>query len=104
MKLFFLLTIALAISVATAWIHPETDERAMYGHEGPVEQNWLPRQVAGWPAPFLVDNPNTSVPHKVGIEDTFRPGSFLGTLSFWFLVVSAVAGLLRTTVNTRQGK
>ncbi len=81
---------ALVITAATIWINPTTDERTMYGHEGPVEQNWLPREVAGWPAPFLADNPNTSVIHNVGPEDNFRPGPFVATLSFWFLVVSAM--------------
>jgi hypothetical protein len=55
------LLLALAITIGTAWINPATDERTMYGHEGPAEQNWLPREVAGWPAPYLADNPNTSV-------------------------------------------
>jgi hypothetical protein len=83
------LIFALAITIATIWINPATDERTMYGHEGPVEQNWLPREVAGWPAPFLADNPNTSVIHDVGPEDNFRPGSFVATLSFWFLAIAA---------------
>lgn len=95
LKLLSLLAVALAISIATAWINPATDERAMYGFEGPLEQNWLPREVAGWPAPFLADSPNTSVIHKLGVEDDFRPGPFAGTLSFWFLVVSAAARLRR---------
>lgn len=83
------LFLALVISIATAWINPITDERTMYGHEGPLEYNWLPREVAGWPAPFLADNPSTSVIHDVGAEDTFRPGPFVATLSFWFLTVLA---------------
>lgn len=84
------LLLPLTITIATAWINPSTDERTMYGHEGPVEQNWLPREVAGWPAPYLADNPNTSVIHNVGVEDNFRAGSFIATLSFWFIIVSAL--------------
>ena len=45
------LLLALAITIATAWINPPTDERTMYGHEGPAEQNWLPRDVASLPGP-----------------------------------------------------
>lgn len=89
LRVLLSLIFALAITIGTIWINPTTDERTMYGHEGPVEQNWLPREVAGWPAPFLADNPNTSVIHNVGPEDNFRPGPFVATLSFWFLAVSA---------------
>lgn len=76
------LLLALVISIATAWINPITDERTMYGHEGPLEHNWLPREVAGWPAPFLADDPSTSVIHNIGVEDVFRPSPFVATLSF----------------------
>lgn len=67
----------------------------MYGHEGKITQNWLPRKVAGWPAPFIADNPNTSVIHNVGVEDVFRLGPFIATLSFWFLFVSTISGIGR---------
>lgn len=87
LRLLLSVIVALLITIATIWINPSTDERAMYGFEGPLEQNWLPREVGGWPAPFLADNPNTSVIHKIGVEDNFRAGSFLGSLSFWLLIV-----------------
>ena len=67
----------------------------MYGHEGPVEQNLKPRKVAGWPAPYMADNPNTSVIHKIGVEDNFRTGPFIATFSFWLLVCLSFARLLR---------
>lgn len=87
---------AFALTVASSWVTPATDERAMYGYEGPLEQNWLPREVAGWPAPFLADDPGTSVIHKVSfVEDDFRPGSFIATFSFWFLAAAAIAQALR---------
>lgn len=89
-KVLWTVLLAFAVSLATAWINPSTDEKALYGLESPVEQNWLPRAVAGWPAPFLADNPGTSVIHKVGVEDTFRPGPFVATLSFWVVVISAI--------------
>lgn len=86
---------ALALTCASALIHPRSDERAMYGSEGPLEQNWLPREVAGWPAPFLADSTATSVPHRIGPEDHFRPGPFVADLSFWALVVLGVMRVWR---------
>ncbi len=50
---------AFVLTIASSWVTPSTHERAMYGTEGPLEQNWLPREVAGWPAPFLADDPGT---------------------------------------------
>ncbi|KHL25787.1 hypothetical protein PK98_04010 [Croceibacterium mercuriale] len=94
------IVLALVASLATAWISPATDERAMYGLEGPLEANWRSRKVAGWPAPFLADDPGTSVPHHIGLEDTFRPGPFIATFSFWFLVISAVVRLARWGTHT----
>lgn len=92
---------ALVISVATAWITPSTDEKAMYGHEGSMQENWLPREIAGWPAPFLADNPGTSVIHKVGLEDQFRPGPFIATFSFWFLVIATAGKVIRRIISTK---
>lgn len=86
---------ALLLTCASAVIHPASDERAMYGLEGPLEQNWLPRELAGWPAPFLADSGETSVPHQIGPEDTFRPGPFVADLGFWALVVLGVLRLWR---------
>jgi hypothetical protein len=103
LKILWSFALALAITTATAWVSTTTDERTMYGHEGPVEQNWLPREVAGWPAPFLADDPGTSVIHKVGVEDVFRPGPFIATLSFWFLAVSASGWLRRRLKQKADG-
>lgn len=104
LKSLLLIIASLAISIATAWINPMTDERAMYGYEGPLEQNWLPREVAGWPAPYLADSPNTSVIHNVGLEDDFRPGPFVATWSFWFLVVLTATRLVRRARNGAPGR
>lgn len=101
-KVLWTLPTALAISIATAWFNPRTDERALYGSEGPIERNWLPRPVAGWPAPFLADDPGTSVMHEVGIEDTFRAGPFTATLSFWAVVVWKLRGLPRGLARARH--
>lgn len=93
--------IAFMLTVGSAWVQPRTDERAMYGFEGPLEQNWLPRKVAGWPAPYLADSPDTSVQHKVGLEDDFRPGPFIATLSFWLLIVLCFGSLARRARSER---
>jgi hypothetical protein len=97
--------LALALTIASAFVSLRTDERAMYGYEGPLEQNWLPRELGGWPAPYLADNPNTSVPHKLGPEDDFRPGPFIATYSFWLLVSFAMSiacpAALRRKCNRR---
>jgi hypothetical protein len=92
-------SLALTLTIASAFIPLSTDERAMYGYEGPPGQNWLPRELGGWPAPYLADNPNTSVPHKLGPEDNFRPGPFVATFSFWLLVSLALSSLLRAALR-----
>jgi hypothetical protein len=95
---------SLVLTAASVWVPTRSDERAMYGHEGPVQQNWLPRKLAGWPAPYLADNPNTSVPNQIGPEDDFRPGPFLGTLSFWLLVSLATSGVLALRRSRARGE
>lgn len=89
------------LTVASLIIHPPSDERAMYGFEGPVEQNLLVRKLAGWPAPFLADSPDTSVPHKIGPEDDFRPGPFVASCSFWLLLVQLVDCVRRRMARRR---
>jgi hypothetical protein len=91
--------VALVLTIGSAWITPPTDERAMYGHEGSMEENLQPREVAGWPAPYLADSPNTSVIHQLGIEDDFRAGPFVATFSFWLLISLAVARLIGRSVG-----
>ena len=86
---------ALLLTIASAWINPPTSEYAMYGNMGPPEQNWQPREVAGWPAPYLADCPGTSVIHQVGLEDEFRPDSFIATLSFWFVAILILDAMAR---------
>lgn len=94
--------VALLLTIASASINPTTDERAMYGLEGPLEQNWLPREVAGWPAPFMADSPGISVAHVIGPEDDFRAGPFLASFSFWFLVASVLLLLFGAMSNMRR--
>jgi hypothetical protein len=92
-------SLAFTLTIASAFVPVSTDKRALYGHDGPLGQNWLPRELGGWPAPYLADNPNTSVPHKLGPEDVIRPGSFVATPSFWLLVSLALSWLLRAALR-----
>lgn len=86
---------AFVLTIASAWINPSTDEYVAYGNMGLPEQNWQPREVAGWPAPYLADRPGISVIHQVGFEDELRPGSFMATLSFWFVVILMLCSIVR---------
>lgn len=91
--------LALTFAIASAFVPLSTDECALYGYEGALQQNWSPRELAGWPAPYLADNPNKSVQHKLGPEDHFRPGPFVAIYSFWLLVCFAVLMLLRAALR-----
>jgi hypothetical protein len=48
---------------------------------------------AGFPLPFLIDNPQVSVPNAIGlVEDDFRPGAFLlDALLYFALTVLAAS-------------
>jgi len=89
------IAVAFLLTIGTAAVNPLTDEKAMYGTQGPPGENWKARKVAGWPAAYLADSPSTSVIHQVGIEDEFRSGPAVATLSFWYLVALAAARALR---------
>jgi hypothetical protein len=47
---------------------------------------------AGFPLPYLIDDPQVSVPDRIGLaEDDFRAGAFLVDTLIWFaLAASAV--------------
>lgn len=93
--------VALALTLASLLIRPATDEIAQYGNVGPPEENYRPRVVAGWPAPFVADRPGISVPRSPGPEDTFRGGAFLGSFSFWLWTVYAVTRLIGRILRRR---
>lgn len=92
---------ALALTLASLLIRPATDEIAEYGNMGPPEENFRPRVVAGWPAPFVADRPSISVPRAPGPEDTFRGGAFLGSFSFWLWMVYALTSLVKRALRRR---
>ncbi|BBB08680.1 hypothetical protein [Sphingopyxis sp. EG6] len=87
--------IAFILSMFSLQIRPTTSEYAEYGNVGSPAENWRPRLVAGWPAPFVADVPSISVPRQIGPEDEFRFGAFLGTFSFWLLVTLFFGSLVR---------
>lgn len=92
---------ALALTLACLLIRPTTDEIAQYGNVGPPAENYRPRVVAGWPAPFVADRPGISVPRAPGPEDTFRAGAFLGSFSFWLWTVYAATALIGRAFRRR---
>lgn len=54
---------------------------------------------AGFPLPYLVDDPQVSVPNRISlVEDDFRPGAFLLDALFWFVL----AALTPVGVRKRQ--
>ncbi|WP_294357960.1 hypothetical protein [uncultured Sphingomonas sp.] len=88
------LAAALAVTSLSVVVQDDRGNVASYGSEGGLSQV-QPRIEGGWPAPFLADDPATSVPHKLGAEDVFRPGSFIADTAFWYLIVGAIVWLLR---------
>jgi hypothetical protein len=89
------LLLALLMTLLSALIQDTTVEVASYGGEGPVSEYLYPRPVAGWPAPFLADNPATSVIQQIGVEDDFRPWSFVADIAFWYLTSAGLWLVIR---------
>ena len=85
------------LSIGSIAVRDNTSEMAVYNSEAELKDALRGRLVAGWPAPFIADFPQISVPNKIGAEDEFRPGSAAATFAFWYLVVSLlVAAAART--------
>lgn len=94
--------LAFLLSMCSLQIRSTTSEYAEYGNVGSPAENWRPRLVAGWPAPFVADVPAISVPRQIGAEDEFRFGAFLGTFSFWLLVTLFFGSLVRFCSRDRH--
>ena len=90
LKAFAAVLISIILSICSLQIQPSTSETAEYGNMGSDAENWQPRLVAGWPAPFIADIPTISVPRQIGLEDEFRSSAFLATFSFWLLMTTVV--------------
>ena len=55
-----------------------------------------PALHAGWPAPFMTDDPNVSVPGQIGLgEDHFAWGPFVADVAFYALILALVIRLAR---------
>ena len=62
----------------------------------------VPVLGAGFPLPFLVDNPQVSVPNAIGlVEDDFRPGAFLLDALFFFALAFLV--FARIQISNKKG-
>lgn len=62
---------------------------------------WPNDRWGGWPAPFLADDPSTSVTSQLGLEDQFRPGPFIADLAFWFVLFSLASNICSFAVAAR---
>lgn len=81
------LSLAFLMTLLSLLVQDSDVEVASYGSEGNVADYLYPRPVAGWPAPFLADNPGTSVILQLGVEDNFRLWPFVADVGFWCWVV-----------------
>lgn len=90
-----LISCALLVTLFSVSIHDTTSEIAFYGGEGTVAEYLYARPVGGWPAPFVADNPGTSVILHLGLEDNFRLGSFVADVAFWYLTSAGLWMIIR---------
>lgn len=84
---FALTALALALTGASVMVQRVGPLKMVEG-EGFCpgrEPCYIPALGAGFPLPYLVDNPQVSVPNAVGLfEDDFRPGGFVLDVLFYF--------------------
>ncbi len=85
---------ALALAAASVAVQRDDASVAIYGTEGGLSQVH-PRVEGGWPAAFVADDPATSVPYRLGVEDVFRPAPFVADVGFWYVVVGVLLWLAR---------
>ncbi|NTS63694.1 hypothetical protein HRV97_00795 [Sphingomonas sp. HHU CXW] len=85
---------ALALATASVIVQRDDASVAIYGTEGGLSQVH-PRVEGGWPAAFVADDPATSVPYRLGVEDVFRPAPFVADVAFWYLAVGLLLWLAR---------
>lgn len=88
-----LVAIAVALTCASA-AYQRVGPRRMVSGEGFCSTPApcaIPALGAGFPLPYLVDNPQISVPNAIGLfEDDFRAGAFLVDAVFYFLLAVLV--------------
>ncbi len=85
---------ALALAAASVVVQHDDASVAIYGTEAGLSQV-KPRVEGGWPAAFVADDPATSVPYRLGIEDVFRPAPFVADVAFWYVAVGLLLWLVR---------
>jgi hypothetical protein len=84
-----LLILAIALTGASALVQRTGARRMVEGEAwcstpAPCEVRAL---GSGFPLPFLVDDPQVSVPNQIGlVEDDFRAGAFLTDAFFWLVL------------------
>ncbi|HEX6371348.1 MAG TPA: hypothetical protein VF006_20685 [Longimicrobium sp.] len=91
-----LAAVSLALTCASVAVQRVGPRRMVEGEGfcGTPAPCAIPALGAGFPLPFLVDDPQVSVPNAIGIgEDDFRAGAFTIDLLIWF-----VPGLLAVRV------
>ncbi len=93
-----LFVLALALTGASAMIQRVGPLKLVEG-EGFCpgrEPCYIPALGAGFPLPYMVDNPQVSVPYAVHLfEDDFRPGGFVLDMLTYFTLGAAGLWLWR---------
>ena len=93
-----LLSIAIALTCASAVVQRAGPQRMVEGEgwcstPAPCEIRAL---GAGFPLPFLIDNPQVSVPNAIGIgEDDFRAGAFAIDVLIYLAIVLLALRMMR---------
>jgi hypothetical protein len=103
--LLALAAVALVLTIASAAVQRVGPRRMVEG------ETWcstpapcaIPALGAGFPLPFLIDDPQVSVPNAIGLgEDDFRPGAFLLDALFFFVLALLVRSLIRSRFRTHR--
>lgn len=101
-----LLMLAVVLTLATAWIERVGPTRVVSG-EGFCGDAAGPCRVAvvagGWPVPYLLDNPQISVPDAAHfVEDDVQWWAFWLDVLVWFGLAAAVTAGVRRVRNPRR--
>lgn len=102
--LALLLLIAIGLTCASAAVQRVGPRRMVEGEAWCSTPAPCPIRAlgAGFPLPFLVDNPQVSVPNAIGLfEDDFRTGAFVADALFWFTLATLVFAWMQRSRKTR---
>jgi hypothetical protein len=95
-----LMAIAVALTCASAAYQRVGPRRMVEGEGfcGTPAPCAIPALGAGFPLPYLVDDPQVSVPNAIGLfEDDFRAGAFLVDVLAWFALVMLLSAGIRAS-------